>query len=138
MNSTSRTVTADYLQQGFSLLETLVAFSILALSIGALIAVFSTGLRNTSITRNYNYALVLAESKLAEASMAPLSGAGAESGTDVSGYHWRIEISEMPSPDSTDTGIAGLNMYRISVSVSWENAKNQRRVELQSLRFSDG
>ena len=40
-------------QKGFSLLEVLVAFSILAIAMGALMQVFATGLRNTALAEEW-------------------------------------------------------------------------------------
>lgn len=51
-------------QRGFSLLEVLVAFAILSLSLGVLLQVFATGLRNAGVTDDYTRATLYAESIL--------------------------------------------------------------------------
>ena len=52
-------------QGGYSLLEVLVAFAILALAVGTILSLFATGLRNTAVASDYARALTLAESQLA-------------------------------------------------------------------------
>uniref|UniRef100_UPI0035939C60 type IV pilus modification PilV family protein n=1 Tax=Thiocapsa sp. TaxID=2024551 RepID=UPI0035939C60 len=51
------------LQSGFSLLEVLVAFAILAVSLGVLMQIFSQATRTTLLSSQYSRAASLAESK---------------------------------------------------------------------------
>ena len=44
-------------QQGFSLLEILIAFSILALSLGILLKIFAAGVNTAMIAENYTAAV---------------------------------------------------------------------------------
>ena len=53
-------------QQGFSLLEILIAFSILALSLGILLKIFSAGVNTAIIAENYTTAVQLSESLMAK------------------------------------------------------------------------
>jgi general secretion pathway protein I len=52
-------------ENGFSLLEILVAFAILALSIGVLLNIFSRGLRTAIVAEEYQQALAIAEAQMA-------------------------------------------------------------------------
>jgi general secretion pathway protein I len=83
--------------RGFSLLEVLVAFAILALSLTVLMQVFSTGLRNISVGEDYTRAVLLAESVLASVGVEQSLQEGEQTGAfdDRYGeeYRWRVAVS---------------------------------------------
>ena len=75
---------------GFSLIEVLVAFVILALTLSVIMRIFSGGLRNVALAEDYSRAALLAESRLAELSVQPLEG---EAGGEFDGkYRWRSTV----------------------------------------------
>ena len=51
-------------QRGLSLIEVLVAFVVLALTLGVILQIFSGGLRNARLSDAYTRALLLAETRL--------------------------------------------------------------------------
>lgn len=83
------------LERGFSLLEVIVAFAILTLAMGAGMALLSQSLRNVGAARDYNQAVMLAESRLAEVG----AGAALRPGVDMGeegGLSWRVDVVEQP------------------------------------------
>lgn len=122
--------------RGFTLLEVIVAFSIAAISLGALLAIFSTGLRNSRVTREYSVAVALAESKLAEiGTVEPLQQTPLEGQFDDK-YSWRTEIAEYTEIEGCMPST--VQPYRVSVEVSWTSIPRDRSVTLTTLRFLDG
>jgi len=124
-------------QQGFSLLEILVAFSILALSLGIILNIFSTGLRTAIISEEYIQATAIAESLLAKTGTEfPLEETNNQ-GIDNDKYHWRIEILPF-------TGLAGdfdaeqfpVNAFRVDISVTWQEGKTSRSMVLTTLKLT--
>jgi general secretion pathway protein I len=83
--------------RGFSLLEVLVAFAILALALTVLMQVFSTGLRNISVGEDYTRAVLLAESVLASVGVEQPLQEGERTGTFDEkygeAYRWRVAVS---------------------------------------------
>lgn len=81
--------------QGFSLLEVLVAFTILGIALTVLMQVFSTGLRNITVGEDYTRAVLLAESRLASVGVEEPLQEGEQSGSfdGPQGYRWRVVIS---------------------------------------------
>src|SRR5689334_18774791 len=77
---------------GFTLIEVLVAFAIMAVALGALFAVFGSGLRRGGQVEAERNALAVAQSILADiGGEIPLADGKAE-GEALGGMHWRIDI----------------------------------------------
>lgn len=90
---------------GFTLLEVLIAFAILAVMLVPILQVFGGGLGTTETARGYTTATLLARSKLAEAGRdAPLSEGITEGRFEQNGYRWKTSIvrdeSEVIEPEA--------------------------------------
>ena len=121
-------------QKGFSLLEILVAFSILALSLGVLLNIFSTGLRSAIISDEYIHAVTIAESLLSKAGIESTLEPGESHGIEEDKYSWNILIE--PYVDEViDLEKGGITPYRITVTVDWKEAQEERSIELNTLRL---
>jgi len=134
-------------QAGFSLLEVLVAFAILALALGVLLQTFSTGLRNADLSAQYSYAALLAQSKLASVGVEEDLHPGATSGRFDDRYHWRLRVSpyqdDAIEPEETSElrrrqRFAGdeVKAYQVELTVEWEDEGQQRELTLDSLRIA--
>lgn len=86
-------------QQGFTLLEVIVAVVIAALCLAALSQVFATGVRAAGTSSDYMRAMTLAQSLLAGVGVEKATSDGSESGTSSDGrLTWTVTIS----PELTD------------------------------------
>lgn len=124
--------------RGFSLLEVLVAFVILALSLGVLMRIFSGGLGNIGAAEQYSRAVAIAESKLAAIGVeAPLTE-GEDAGRDANGYAWRTAVQRHEGGSPPIEGVLlPIELYRVEVTVTWdETASRPRVLRLVSLRAS--
>lgn len=122
-------------QQGFSLLEVLVAFSILTLVLGALLQVFSGGMRNAALSEEYSRATILAESMLSRAGRdIPLEPGEHGDETDA-GYRWSLRVA--PYSEKGLLSGSDLALYRIDVTVSWQSGTKEREVGLTSLQLGE-
>ena len=128
-------------QQGFSLLEILVAFSILALSLGIILNIFSGGLRRTIISEEYQQAVIIAQAKLAASGIETELKDEITSGQLLDKYFWRVQVqpyqlnAELDEAAESDGDIPILP-YQVTVTVEWEADKNNRHVELATLKLS--
>jgi general secretion pathway protein I len=123
--------------RGFSLLEVLVAFVILALVLAVLMRIFSGALRNIGAAEGYSQAVAIAESKLAAIGVdAPLAeGSNAGSGN---GYSWRIVVRREEAGAPVLESVQPDELYRVEVTVSWGEAPAARSVRFVTLRAAPG
>jgi general secretion pathway protein I len=124
-------------QKGFSLLEILIAFSILALSLGILLKIFSAGVNTAVVAEDYTAAVQIAESLMAKTGVATPLQANQSSGLENEKYHWLVEISPFEfNPENIDTTTIKAVLFKVKVIVSWgDDNANDRRVELTTLKL---
>lgn len=125
--------------QGFSLLEILVAFSILTVSLGIVLKIFSTGMTTAQVTGDYTTAVQIAKNLLDTAgSESPLK-LGEIKGSENKLYHWRVTVSQKtftaPELDLHDLPVA---LFDVTAHVWWggENKSDDRVVELHTLKLA--
>ena len=128
-------------QRGFSLLEILVAFSILALSLGILMQIFSGSLRNADVALEQAQAVVMAQTLLAPAGVAATLTQSETTGTVANRFRWQLRVS--PMAQEARAGEAGaattpllLDLWEISARVAWggEAGQPERALVLTTLR----
>jgi len=124
---------------GFSLLELLVAFVILALTLSVMMRIFSGGLRNVGLADDYSRATLLAESRLAELGVQPVEGE-AEGEFDQK-FRWRSTIRPWVSDDTDAQGVEAqplpVRLVKIEVRVAWgEEGGKSREVGLSTLQLA--
>jgi len=127
-------MTARREPNGFTLIEVLVAFTIMALMLGALLQTFATGLRSQQVAESYVTAALQARSKAAEIGQVIPIETGEHSGELDNGFQWRAVVE--PYEPATPEGVPGgprLSGYEVEVTVSWKGA---RAVSLRTLRLA--
>ncbi len=128
-------------QAGFTLLEVLVAFVIVALALGVMFDGVLGGMRAGAVATHTQEALAIARSRLAATASAIHGGSvpgPQEGGDEGSGFHWTVQV-----------GVAGIatlaransllggsqqapkaTLYRIAVAVAWAFDGAPRSVRL--------
>lgn len=105
---------------GFSLLEVLVAFAILALSLGVLMRVFSGSLRNIDGSAGYARAVAIAESQLAAQGIETPIDEAEVRGEDGQGYAWTVTAQRADTaPPPEGVAPSSTDLYRVDVVVRW-------------------
>lgn len=121
-------------QRGFSLLEVLVAFVVMALTLGVLFQIFGTGLRTAGTADEYVRAATLAQGRLALAADTPPLEPGRRSG-EFSGTPFRWEQVIAPYADGPARP-EGVEAYTVSVRVFWPGGgRGERELTLDTLRL---
>ena len=128
--------------RGFSLIEVLVAFVILALVATALFRLFSASLNNVSAAEEYSRALLVAESQLEAAAGAQPLRETSERGVDNSGrVQWESRVAPYVNADvepDLERASESLAMrpYRITVDVKFKGGDGRdRTLSLATVRL---
>ena len=119
------------------MLEILIAFSILALSLGILLKIFSAGVNTAIVAEDYTAAVQIAESLIAKTGVETALQTGQASGLENEKYHWLIEVSPFAfNPEKVDTTAITAVLFKVKVIVSWgDNNANDRQIELSTLKL---
>jgi general secretion pathway protein I len=114
---------------GFSLLEMIVALSILALALGALYQATGGATRTIRADEKYAYGVELARSLLADNGRVPATGK-AVSGETSGGFRWTVKTSPV---NSSRTSLPDALLHEIEVGVNWTDGGRRREVVLNSV-----
>ena len=119
-------------QSGFTLIEVLVALTILSISLATLLAIFLQGLDRAKETSNEGAARVLAQSLLTQAKAAPNIAFGTSTGK-INGLQWRTQIE--PYGSAADRSAWQKIPAQIVATVSWRGEGGLRSVSLSTLKL---
>lgn len=125
-------------QEGFALVEVIVAFVVLALGLGALAVGVTTAIRTDVRTESHRTALRLAQSQLELAGIAEDLAGGPRQGVIAGKYRWRqtatpVRLAGEARPDSrpaTDVRLP-LTAYWVEVTVQAERGTMVRLAALK-------
>ncbi len=136
--------------KGFSLLEILVAFAIMAVALTIVMRIFGSGVNNAVISEEYTLAVQIAESLMARVGAEIPLRAGEISGNEGDTYRWQVAINPVANsgPSATVDNISAANpneqvqsgpnlqLLSIKVRVAWseEDEGPQRAIELNGLK----
>lgn len=129
--------------QGFSLLEVLAAFVILAVLGTTLFRLFSGALQNAAASEDWSRALLVAESRLtAAANAVPLVEATDQGAEDDGRIRWQTRVLAY-EPAEVDVDLARVSdtmstrLYRVEVDVRFPGlATAERSLSLATVRLS--
>lgn len=122
-------------QRGFTLLEVLVAFVVLALVLGVLTRILSLAANSLGTAGHYQQALYLAESQLAEVSaQLRVRRSDRLRGNWPGVYRWEAEIEPYEFPNLPQGIAPSIVPVLLRVTVLW-GKKPSQQVSLTTLRL---
>jgi hypothetical protein len=128
---------------GFMLLDIMIAFAIIALVTSTLYRATIGGLQLTSEAANYEEALSLIKSHLAEIGCGGPISTQNRSGIDGEGFTWTLVIGEhgrrllaLSDEERTDrVGPATAVLYDIAVTESWGDGRSKHSLTIKTHRI---
>jgi general secretion pathway protein I len=122
-------------QRGFTLVETLVAFAIMAVMLTALLQTAGSSLRAIDSAAHHNRAVLVAQSQLDRIMALKQIPAIKEGRMPNSPYRWHVEeISSGKLPANVERMVATKPVF-LRVSVSWKGARKEHTVSIERLIF---
>lgn len=119
-------------EKGFTLVEVLVAFAILAVVMVSLYEASGTGLRSFEAAANVERAVLVAQSKLdwivAQRRLPP-SASGTVSGTP---FTWQVEQLQSPE-EIASLSPQSVRLQMVRIRVTWQGTRGQRSIAIDRL-----
>jgi general secretion pathway protein I len=121
--------------RGMTLIEVLVAFIVLSVTMAVIMQIFSGGMRNSRLAESYSRAVFLAESKMAAVGLERPLALGEESGRAGEDMQWRVSVTPAEEEPTTNTQLMPVRLYLVRVTAAWGDDGRERQVQLTSLRL---
>jgi general secretion pathway protein I len=119
-------------QDGFTLVEIIVALAILALCLSVLLPTISDALWHTSEAEAQAEAASMARSLLAQAGGTVPLREGEAAGQLDNGFRWRLRMEGYGG--GANLQVLPIRAYRVMAEVLWNDARRERSVVLTTLR----
>lgn len=116
---------------GFSLLELLVAFSIMAISLTMLYQAMGSSIRYVTDAEQSQRAVVLAESLFASKDFVDATGWN-DAGQSA-GFDWVVRSAPFSTATSS-TNLQAVPLHEVSLTITWKAGGGVRLLELNTLR----
>lgn len=126
-------------QRGYTLLEVVVAFSILAVALTVLLGALSGGTRQVRWSADAGRAALLAQSLLDQTGVGEVLQPGRNEGDFEDGrYRWSLEVEpyvDRDRPPSPVVDAGGPQLLRLQLTVTWGEGGPRDRLQLSTLRL---
>lgn len=126
--------------EGFTLIEVLVALTILSIALGIIYSGFATNARGKRTAIDYQRATALAQSTLESMGTASPITIGETTGVFDNRYRWTATVA----PFDQNAGGAGdgntydeFNLLLVTVTVSWGTDRGRRSIALETIRLQE-
>jgi general secretion pathway protein I len=123
---------SDHHIQGYTLIEVLVAMTILAMSLTVLFRIFSTGLLNIDVSADYARAVIIAETQLA----AGVLRQGQTEGAVDEQFYWLRTVEDYALAGQSGSQEMPVSAFLVTVAVEWEHRGRIRQVNLSSVQLA--
>lgn len=121
-------------ERGFTLVETLIAFAILAVTLVALYEAMGTSLSGFARASRFDEAVLIAESRLTELAALPtLPDAAFEGAVEGTRYRWRVEQIPDTTPEPPELASSPLRPQKVKLTISWQDNGARRQIAVEQV-----
>lgn len=123
-------------QRGFTLIEIVVAFAILALGLGIAMQIAGGAMRNARQAATRTDAALYAQSLLDSVGVGERLEEGGTSGDFDEMFHLDLDAQkyEIESETPIEPGLAPVQLYRLELRVTWEAGGKEQEARFTTLR----
>ena len=125
---------------GFTLIEIIVAFAILALGLTLLLGTLSGATRQMRQAGDAGRAALHAQTLLAEHASALQGPATVDGELDDGRYRWQLQVTPWIDPVARDDAVQGdpgaARLLHVQLDIEWADADPQQRLQIKSLRLA--
>jgi general secretion pathway protein I len=120
--------------RGFTLIETIVAISILAISLVVLLQLFSGGLKSSKLSDEYTRGIFHAREKMDEILLAGDLTEGVISGEFNDGFKWRAEALLLDTKEAADVKLP-FRAFNIKVDIMWDAGGHEKHFAINAMKL---
>jgi general secretion pathway protein I len=125
-------------QGGFSLIELISAFAIMALAMGVFMEVTATSLRAAQRSSDFTQAALWAQSKLDSLGMGEPLREQSDSGRFDDKFDFVLDVRKLEAPpgDPTSTVVeqVPVDLFRVELAVRWDEGRHPREMKFVTMR----
>ena len=122
------------MQNGFTLMETLVAMMILSIALVVILQQFSAALNAGHISESYTRAVWHTREKIDELLLYETLAEDIQEGDFGDGYRWRYRIEQVKADSRMN--LEGVADFTITVWISWEQGQNTKSMDISALTIA--
>jgi general secretion pathway protein I len=122
-------------QDGFTLIEAIVAAAIAAVALAALLDAFSLGLAASARIESRDRATLVAESVLESLGSSEMLAEGETRGRSPDGFDWRAMVRPRDDLVRSDPASVLVRPLEVDVEVGWREGARRKEVALRTIRL---
>lgn len=122
--------------KGFTLLEILVAFTLLAVTFGTIMQIIAGSAKNTQKASQNTKIAMLAQSKMDELGLFEVLEEGSTNGDFDDKTSWSLEITpfDVPYEGDNNQDITAVELMEVTLIITSEHGRKQHSEEFNTLR----
>ncbi|MBI5894298.1 MAG: prepilin-type N-terminal cleavage/methylation domain-containing protein [Deltaproteobacteria bacterium] len=120
--------------KGFTLLEVMVAITILGIGFVVIFQLFSIGLNSVERSEKYTIASIYAKEKLNEMLAMPEPQEGIQEGSSGKDNEFSWKAAALRYDTSSFAKEPPFNIYQLTADVTWQEGLKQKNVHLETLK----
>lgn len=120
--------------EGFTLIETLVAMMLLAISLTIILQLFSGGLKAVQLSNHYTRAIFYAQEKMDEILLNEAIAEGVWEEELDDGWTLKAEVTDTQA-EKEESDKLPVNLFDVNLTVGWLEGSREKRFELSTLKI---